>query len=78
LTTISAAEFTNVKQETSDVVTLLSFEDRSAAFTIYAEMATEIKRIDVSLKYFVADDVRKLMYVIHDKRPNLDLIGNWL
>jgi hypothetical protein len=35
------------------------------------------KFIDVSLKHFAADDVRKLMRIVHDRRSDLILPKNW-
>jgi hypothetical protein len=45
---------------------------------IYSEHGSSIKFIDVSLKHFAADDVRKLMRVIHEQRPDLVLPKNWV
>jgi len=46
--------------------------------TIYAEGAEITKFIDVSLKHFVAEDIRKLMRKIHDNRPDLSLPKKWI
>ena len=34
--------------------------------------------IDVSLKHFVNEDIRKLMHLIHERRPDLSLPKNWI
>jgi len=38
----------------------------------------ESKFIDVSLKHFAADDIRKLMRAIHQERPDLVLPKHWI
>lgn len=46
---------------------------------IYArESHCEGKFIDVSLKHFVAEDIRNLMRVIHARRPDLTLPKHWI
>jgi hypothetical protein len=45
---------------------------------VYAQHGSSTKFIDVSLKHFAADDIRKLMRVIHEQRPDLVLPKNWV
>jgi hypothetical protein len=76
---IKPDEITRVEQETSDVRTLFSFRRPFRRITIYAEKPRgEGKYIDVSLKHFVADDVRKLMRAIHARRADLTLPKHWM
>jgi hypothetical protein len=75
---IKGDEITRVEQETSNVGTLVRFNRPFRRIVIYAEKPhSEGKFIDVSLKHFVADDVRKLMRTIHARRPDLALPKHW-
>ncbi len=78
LTKIKTDEITDVIQETSDVQTLVTFSRPMRRIVIYARHADGGKFIDVSLKHFVADDIRKLMSAIHDRRPDLQIPKGWL
>jgi hypothetical protein len=78
LTKIETGEITDVVQETSDIQTLLTFSRPMRRIVIYARYADRGKHIDVSLKHFVATDIRKLMKAIHDRRPDLELPEQWL
>jgi hypothetical protein len=78
LTKIKANEITNVVQETSDLQTLATFSTPMRRIAIYARHADGGKFIDVSLKHFVAADVRRLMKAIHDRRPDLEIPKGWL
>jgi hypothetical protein len=72
-------EITSVEQETSDVGTALAMRRPFRRIVIYAENPRgEGKYIDVSLKHFLADDVRKLMRAIHARRPDLALPKHWM
>jgi len=76
---IRVEEITRVEQETSGVRTLLSFRRPFRRITIYAgELHNKGKFIDVSLKHFVADDVRRLVRVIQARRPALALPKHWV
>ncbi len=78
LTKIKTDEITDVIQETSDLQTLATFSRPMRRIVIYARHAEGGKFIDVSLKHFVADDIRKLMRAIHERRPDLTLPKHWL
>ncbi len=67
-----------IEQETSDLQTLLSMSRPFRRITIYGNTHEGMKVIDVSLKHFNLDDVRKLMKVIHDHRPDLPMPQNWV
>lgn len=77
LTKIQISEITDVVQETSDMQTLVTFSRPMRRIVIYAKHA-DGKFIDVSLKHFVIEDVRKLMRVIHEQRPELTLPKQFL
>ena len=78
LTKIKTDEITNEVQETSDLQTLATFSRPMRRIVIYARHADGGKFIDVSLKHFVAEDIRNLMRAIHERRPDLSLPKNWL
>ena len=70
--TIGVYEISDLRQETSNVGTLARFRRPFRRVTIYAE-GPERKFIDVSLKHFLAEDVKRLMSIIEAHRP--DLVG---
>lgn len=70
VTKIKADEITRIEQETSNMGTLFTLSRPMRRIVIYAD-GGQPRYIDVSLKHFVADDVLKLMKVIHERRPNL-------
>jgi len=78
VTTIPVSEITRIGQEKSDLRTRLSLRRPADRIAIYAEGAGETKHIDVSLRHFVAADIRRLMRVIHERRPELAVPKNWL
>jgi hypothetical protein len=78
ITAIHVHEITRIEQETSDLSTLVSLRRPFRRIAIYAEHAGSIKFIDVSLKHFAPSDIRKLMRVIHEQRPDLVLPKNWV
>ncbi len=78
ITTIKVDEIERIEQETSDLQTLLSMSRPFRRITIYGNTSEGMKVIDVSLKHFNLDDVRKLMKVIHDHRPDLPMPQNWV
>jgi hypothetical protein len=73
--TIDIEDITRVKLEASDAATLLSFRRPFRRISIYS---SDGKFIDVSLKHFVAQDIRRLMRFIHEQRADLTLPKNWL
>ena len=71
-------EMTRIALEVSKPGELLSASRPFRRIAIYAgDSHNEGKFIDVSLKHFTADDVRKLMHAIHDHRPDLALPKRW-
>jgi hypothetical protein len=70
-------EITRIALETSDLQTLMSFRRPFRRIAIYARGADGSKWVDVSLKHFAADDIRKLMRAIHERRPDLSMPKNW-
>ena len=57
---------------------LATFSRPMRRIVIYAKHADGGKFIDVSLKHFVAADVRRLMKLIHERRPDLAVPVKWL
>jgi len=75
---IQYSEITKVVSEISKPGDILAASRPFRRVAIYAEEPRgEGRFIDVSLKHFVTDDVRKLMCVIHDHRSDLVLPRNW-
>jgi hypothetical protein len=75
-TSIKVADITSIKRETSDLRTLAAQRRASQRIAIYDE--NHQKFIDVSLKHFTQNDVRKLMQIIHDHRPDLTIPNGWV
>jgi hypothetical protein len=75
--TISVDEMERVVQERSDIRTLLSLSRPGRRITIYGRTAPGMKFIDVSLYHFKLNDVRKLMRLIHERRPDLVVPKGW-
>jgi hypothetical protein len=78
ITIIPTAEITCIGQERSDLQTRLQMRRPADRITIYADHGDEERRIDVSLRHFVASDIRRLLRAIHDKRPDLTVPKKWL
>lgn len=75
---IPYSEITNVRSEISKPGGLLAASRPFRRIAIYAgDTKGTGKFIDVSLKHFAADDVRKLMAALHDRRPDLALPKHW-
>ena len=75
---IQYSEMTNVRSEISKPGEMLAASRPFRRIAIYAgDPRGAGKFIDVSLKHFAADDVRKLMRIVHDRRPDLILPKNW-
>ncbi len=70
---------TNVTSEVSKPGEVLAASRPFRRIAIYAEDPQGARSfIDVSLKHFAIEDVRKLMRVVHDRRPDLALPKNWV
>jgi hypothetical protein len=50
----------------------------SRRIAIYGDGSNGHKWIDVSLKHFAAEDIRRLMRAIHEQRPDLSMPKNWI
>ena len=76
---IQYGEIARIALETSKPGELLAASRPFRRIAIYAENPHgEGKFIDVSLKHFVADDIRELMRAIHARRPDLELPKHWV
>jgi hypothetical protein len=71
---IAYGEITKIVSETSKPGELLSASRPFRRIAIYAQkLGGEEKFIDVSLKHFVASDVRDFLQTIRDHRPDLTI-----
>jgi hypothetical protein len=77
VTKITTNDITRVQEEKSSMQTLLTFSRPMRRIVIYAD-GEKPKHIDVSLKHFVADDIRRLMKAIHAHRPDLVMPQGWI
>ncbi|SRR6266851_78384 len=77
-TVIELSEINKIAEERSDLQTLLAMRRPSRRIAIYARGASGHKWIDVSLKHFAAEDIRRLMRAIHEQRPDLSMPKNWI
>lgn len=73
LTSIRIADIASIKKETSGLHASVKLRRPFRRVAIYAEHGGNIRWIDVSLKHFLRDDIRRLMDAIHDRRPDLSL-----
>jgi hypothetical protein len=78
VTVIDPSSISRIAYETSDLLTFFSFRRPSQRIAVYAGHGAEERHIDVSIRHFVTDDIRKLMQIIHDKRPDLIIPKGWL
>jgi hypothetical protein len=75
---IKYSEIARIASETSKSGEWLAASRPFRRIVIYAKEAHgEGKFIDVSLKHFVAEDIRNLMRAIHGRRPDLTLPKHW-
>jgi hypothetical protein len=65
---IEASEITAIRSESSDVKTLVRANRPSNRIAIYAG---KDRFIDVSFKHFRFEDIRKLVEILHELRPDL-------
>jgi hypothetical protein len=73
VTTISCAEITRIVQERSDLQSRMRMRRPLDRIAIHAGQGAQEKHIDVSLRHFTSEDVRKLMRAIHERRPGLTI-----
>lgn len=75
---ISTDEITKIQQETSNLGTLVRLNRPFRRITIYGgQHRGKVDYIDVSLKHFVREDVRRLMDAIKRHRPDLTTPTQW-
>jgi hypothetical protein len=77
VTTINCPEITRIVQERSDLQSRLRMQRPLDRIAIYAGQCAQERHIDVSLRHFTSDDIRKLMRAIHERRPDLMIPRNW-
>jgi hypothetical protein len=70
-TSIKISDITLIKREVSDVHTTVKLKRPFQRISIYDK--SDNKFIDISLKHFLMQDIRKLMKLIKEKRPDLDV-----
>lgn len=71
LTSVKIADITEIRNETSDLRTLVARRRVSQRIAIYDK--PNQKFIDVSLKHFTRDDILKLLQYIKVRRPDLNI-----
>ena len=75
---IDIKDIISIKQERSDIHTLMKMVRPASRITIYAKTSEGMTFTDVSLKHFNLVDVRKLMKLIHEHRPDLEMPNGWV
>jgi hypothetical protein len=78
ITTIDTSEIITIGQESAGLQERLRLRRPADRIAIYAEKNGKTKHIDVSLRHFVAADIRKLMHAIHEQRPDLAIPKGWI
>lgn len=78
ITTIKADEIKQISQERSNTQALFAMNRPFRRIAIYGESSEGPKIIDVSLKHFNPEDIRKLMTTIHELRPDLEMPKGWV
>lgn len=69
---------TSVGREISDAKTLATMNRPFDRITIQGAVGAKEVIVDVSARHFVAADIRRLMRLIREARPDLTLPQNWL
>ena len=77
IVTMDVNDIARVQQETSKAQALAKMNRPFRRIAIYGKTAQGFPYIDVSLKHFNLDDVRKLMKLIHERRPDLEMPKGW-
>jgi hypothetical protein len=75
---IAIRDISSVGQEVSDAKTLVAMNRPFQRITIRGSTAGKASSVDVSTKHFVAADIRRLMHIIQESRPDLSLPKQWL
>ncbi len=78
ITSIKLEDIKNIKEEVSDLNTLLKLNRPLRRITIYGKTSDGSSSIDVSLKHFKLEDIHKLMKLIHEHRPDISIPKNYL
>jgi hypothetical protein len=78
VTIIKPSEIKNIGLEHSNLQELFGMRRPSRRIAIYGNGSDGQKWIDVSLKHFAADDIRRLMRAIHERRPDLAIPKGWV
>ena len=72
-------EITKVTTETSNAAEVAAGSRPFRRIAIYAQQSHSTQKfIDVSLKHFAEKDIRRLIAIIHEHRPDLELPKKWL
>lgn len=77
ITTIKIDEIQKLRRERSDAQTLISMQRPALRITVYGETTEGSKIIDISLKHFKSEDIRKLMKIIHECRSDIEMLKGW-
>ena len=75
---IGIADITSVGRQASNAKELAKMNRPFRRISIEGRDATGSKFIDVSVKHFVNADIRQLMSLIHDARPDLAMPKGWI
>lgn len=75
---IKIKDISALKVETSSASDVAKMNRPFARIAIYSGTDRARSFIDVSLKHFVADDIRRLMRAIQEQRPDLTMPKYWL
>jgi hypothetical protein len=71
VTVIDVSEITHIDRERSSVSERLLLRRPMDRIAIYGGRGERAKRIDVSMRHFMKDDIRTLIKFIHERRPEL-------
>lgn len=75
---ISVEDIKSIKQETSDLHNVVKMRRPVRRISIYSNTLDGDKFIDISLKHFNLEDIRKLINLIHERRPDLEMPEGWI
>jgi hypothetical protein len=77
IVTMSVHDIERVEQETSSIRGTVKMNRPFRRIAIYGKTKEGYPYIDVSLKHFNHEDVRTLMRLIHEHRPDLEMPTGW-
>lgn len=75
--TMKINKIQKIKEERSFNIIYYNDNRPSWRISVYGEASKEPGIIDISLNLFKTEDVRKLMKIIHEYRPDLDMPKGW-